>query len=70
MEGRGSEPRLVFDKRLVEFTPILPFASYGSELEVTVTNPMEYPIEFYSVEFDKQYLLEEEVRERYENSEG
>ena len=62
MEGRGSEPQLVFDKHLMEFSPILPFSTYGSEVEVTVSNPMEYPIEFYSVEFDKQYLLEEEVR--------
>ena len=60
MEGGGSEPQLIFTPSLVEFEPVLPF-SQGSEAEVTVTNPMPYPVEFYSLEFDKQYLEEEEV---------
>ena len=60
VQGLGSEPRLDFDLNLVAFTPILPF-SPGTESEVTVRNPMTYPVEFYSLEFDKQYLEEEEV---------
>ena len=60
VQGYGSEPRLDFDHTLVAFTPILPF-SPGAESEVTVRNPMSYPVEFYSLEFDKQYLEEEEV---------
>ena len=58
--GHGSEPRLEFDRQLVEFPAILPFAD-GSESEVTVSNPLPYAIEMYSLEFDKQYLDEEEV---------
>lgn len=60
MEGQGSEPHLLFDKHMIEFSPILPFSN-GSEIEVTVSNPMDYPIEVYSLEFDKEYLIEEEV---------
>lgn len=38
----------------------MPFTE-GSEMDVTITNPMDYPIELYSLEFDKQYLEEEDV---------
>ena len=61
VEGQGSEPHLLFDRHLVEFPPVLPFAD-GSEAEVVVSNPMPYPVEMYSLEFDKQYLEEEEVK--------
>lgn len=64
VEGFGSEPQIQFDRTLVEFTPVLPFAP-GTEAEVTVSNPMPYPVEFYSLEFDKQYLEEEEVSAYY-----
>ena len=60
MVGHGSEPRLEFDRQLVEFPAILPYAD-GSEAEITVSNPSPYAIEMYSLEFDKQYLEEEEV---------
>ena len=60
VEGGGSEPQLVFSPSLVKYEPVLPF-SPGSETEITVSNPMPYPVEFYSLEFDKQYLEEEEV---------
>ena len=59
-EGQGSEPQVMFDKTLVEFTPVMPF-SEGSEVELTVTNPTDYPVEMYSLEYDKQYLEEEKV---------
>ena len=59
--GQGSEPQVVFDKNLIEFLPILPFSD-ASDGEVTVTNPMDYPVEIYSLEFDKQYSKEEEVK--------
>ena len=60
VQGSGSEPQLEFDLNLIAFTPVLPF-SPGTESEVTVRNPMSYPVEFYSLEFDKQYIEEEEV---------
>ena len=60
LEGMGSEPRVEFDKTLVEFPPVLPFAP-GVDRQLTISNPMPYPVEIYSLEFDKQYLKEEEV---------
>ena len=60
VQGFGSEPQLELDRNLIAFTPVLPF-SPGIESEVNVKNPMPYPVEFYSLEFDKQYIEEEEV---------
>ena len=51
---------MVFDRTLLEFPPVLPFSS-GSEAEVTLSNPMPYPVEIYSLNFDQQYIDEEEV---------
>lgn len=61
VEGYGSEPQIQFDRTLVEFAPVLPFAT-GSDAEVVIFNPTPYPIEIYSLEFDRQYVEEEEVR--------
>ena len=58
--GQGLEPHLEFEKSLVEFGPILPH-SIGDEQEITIKNPCTYPIEFYNLEFDSQYLEEEKV---------
>ncbi|XP_025115052.1 hydrocephalus-inducing protein-like isoform X4 [Pomacea canaliculata] len=58
--GQGLEPRLEFDHQLVEFGPILPHSN-GVEQEVVICNPCNFPIEFYSLEFDQQYLEEEKV---------
>ena len=60
VEGQGSEPHLVFNQHLLQFPTVLPLAA-GSEAEVLIFNPMPYPVEMYSLEFDKQYLEEEEV---------
>lgn len=60
LAGLGSEPHIVFDRTLLEFEPVLPY-SVGSVAEVTVTNPTPHPVEFYSLDFDKQYIQEEEV---------
>ncbi|XP_033116735.1 hydrocephalus-inducing protein homolog isoform X2 [Anneissia japonica] len=58
--GVGLEPRLEFGQTLIEFGPILPH-SQGDEVDVIVKNPCGFPIEFYSLEFDKQYLEEEKI---------
>ena len=42
------------------FSPVLPFCG-KAEIVVKVTNPCTFPVEFYSLEFDKQYLEEEKV---------
>ncbi|XP_033625714.1 hydrocephalus-inducing protein homolog [Asterias rubens] len=58
--GTGLEPRIEFSQSLLEFDPILPH-SFGDEVDVVVKNPCSFPLEFYSLEFDDQYLEEEKV---------
>lgn len=60
VEGQGLEPRLEFSPSVLELGPLLPYAA-GDEAEVVVKNPCSFPIEFYSLEFDQQYLVEEKV---------
>ena len=59
--GCGLEPQLEFSPPVLELGPLLPY-SCGAEGTVVVKNPCEFPIEFYSLEFDQQYLAEEQVR--------
>ena len=64
MSGKGNEPKLEFGSTLMEFGPVLPHSA-GDEREVMVRNPSSFPVEIYSLEFDKQYLEEEKVRETH-----
>lgn len=60
VRGEGSEPKVEFTSSVLEFGPILPH-SFGDEKEVAVQNPSSFPVEIYSLEFDKQYLDEEKA---------
>ncbi|XP_074055255.1 hydrocephalus-inducing protein homolog isoform X3 [Macrotis lagotis] len=60
VQGHGLEPRLEFSPSVLELGPLLPFA-VGDEAEITVKNPCNFPIEFYSLEFDQEYLLDEKI---------
>lgn len=60
VKGRGVEPKLEFNPSLATFGPTLPHGP-GVEQVVTVRNPCPFPIEFYSLNFDEQYLYEEKV---------
>ncbi|NWS72026.1 HYDIN protein, partial [Crotophaga sulcirostris] len=60
VSGHGLEPQLEFSPRVIELGPLLPY-SRGAEGTVVVKNPCEFPIEFYSLEFDQQYLAEEQI---------
>ncbi|CAN2389289.1 axonemal central apparatus assembly [Pristimantis euphronides] len=60
VRGQGLEPRLEFTPGVLELGPILPF-SLGDDMEVLVRNPCSFPIEFYSLEMDKQYVEEEKI---------
>ncbi|XP_039209471.1 hydrocephalus-inducing protein homolog isoform X12 [Crotalus tigris] len=60
VSGQGLEPRLEFSPSLLELGPLLPYG-IGDEAEVVVKNPCSFPIEFYSLELDQQYLLEERI---------
>uniref|UniRef100_G1MRN0 HYDIN axonemal central pair apparatus protein n=1 Tax=Meleagris gallopavo TaxID=9103 RepID=G1MRN0_MELGA len=60
VSGCGLEPQLEFDPPVLELGPLLPYSS-GAAGTVVVKNPCEFPIEFYSLEFDQQYLAEEQI---------
>lgn len=60
VQGQGLEPRLEFIPSVLEVGPVLPCAP-GEEAKVVVKNPCDFPIEFYSLEFDQQYILDEKV---------
>ncbi|NXS73554.1 HYDIN protein, partial [Pandion haliaetus] len=60
VSGHGLEPQLEFSPPVLELGPSLP-SSRGTEGTVVVKNPCEFPIEFYSLEFDQQYLAEEQI---------
>ncbi|NXJ80823.1 HYDIN protein, partial [Trogon melanurus] len=60
VSGHGLEPQLQFSPTVLELAPSLP-NSCGTEGTVVVKNPCEFPIEFYSLEFDQQYLAEEQI---------
>lgn len=58
--GQGLEPQLKFSTTEIELGPVLPYSS-GEEVELQVCNPCPFPTEFYSLDFDQQYLEEERV---------
>lgn len=59
-QGQGEEPQLDFCPPVLELGPCLP-VSTEIEAKVVVRNPCSFPIEFYSLELDTQYLEEEKV---------
>ncbi|KAK5867885.1 hypothetical protein PBY51_012341 [Eleginops maclovinus] len=60
VQGQGEEPRLEFCPSELELGPCLS-VNTEVEAEVTVRNPCSFPIEFYSLEFDTQFLEEEKI---------
>jgi len=58
--GEGLEPRIEFDRPLMEFGPVLPHTA-ADEKDITIRNPCKFPLEIYNLEFDKVYLEEEKV---------
>ncbi|KAM9351917.1 LOW QUALITY PROTEIN: hydrocephalus-inducing protein homolog [Symphorus nematophorus] len=60
VKGQGEEPQLEFCPSVLELGPCL-LCSTEVEAEVTVKNPCPFPIEFYSLELDTQYLEEEKI---------
>ena len=55
--GEGIEPALEFSTNIVELGPVLPYGPTATKTFV-VRNPMDIPIELYSLDFDKQYAQE------------
>ncbi|XP_075327326.1 hydrocephalus-inducing protein homolog [Odontesthes bonariensis] len=59
-QGHGEEQQLEFCPPVLELGPCIPLST-EAEAEVTIKNPCSFPIEFYSLELDTQYLEEEEI---------
>ncbi|XP_037622519.1 hydrocephalus-inducing protein homolog isoform X2 [Sebastes umbrosus] len=59
-QGQSEEPQLEFCPPVLELGPCLP-ATTEVVSEVTVKNPCSFPIEFYCLELDTQYLEEEKI---------
>lgn len=66
LKGTGVNLAVLFDPPLVTMGPVLPNAPPIST-EVVLSNNSEEPIEIYSVDFDADYLEEEEMLRRAEN---
>ena len=60
VSGTGEAPRIEISKSMVELGPILPFSD-GATIDVTLKNPCDFKVEVYSLDFDRQYLDEEEI---------
>jgi len=58
-EGRGHEPRIELSNMYMQFDPTPP--NTWTERQLTISNPCHYPIEVFSVNYDKQHLEEEKV---------
>lgn len=58
--GQAEEPQLQFCPSVLDLGACLP-SSTEAEAEVTVKSLSSFPVEFYSLELDKQYLEEEKV---------
>ena len=50
----------------IKLGPVLPYDTTAVQA-FEIKNPMEIPIEVYSLDFDKQYIEEEEILKRMEN---
>ncbi|XP_064242784.1 hydrocephalus-inducing protein homolog isoform X2 [Passer domesticus] len=60
LSGQGLQPRLEFSPPAVKMGWML-VDSDGVEATVVVKNPCNFPTEFYSLDFDEQYLEEEKI---------
>ncbi|KAM8861524.1 hydrocephalus-inducing protein homolog isoform 3-T3 [Synchiropus picturatus] len=60
VKGRAEMPQLEFCPAELNLWPSLPL-SMDVEAEVKVKNPCSFPIEFYSLDFDTQFLEEEKI---------
>ena len=49
----------------IKMGPVLPYSTAASAC-IEMKNPMDVPIEVYSLDFDKQYIEEEDILKRLE----
>ena len=66
VKGQGINNLVELKPDTIKLGPVLPYDTKSIEY-FEISNPMEHPIEIYSLDFDKQYLDEEEIIKRIEN---
>ena len=64
-KGQGVNFQVDFVPDTVKMGPVLPYSTAAIAC-IEMRNPMEVPIEVYSLDFDKQYIEEEEILKRLE----
>ena len=66
-KGRGSikkvEPEVDPVDEMLHLGPVLPYDTSAIQA-FEIRNPMDWPIELYSLDFDRQYQEEEEILKR------
>lgn len=66
VKGQGINNLVELKPDQIKLGPVLPYDTKSIE-SFEIVNPMDHPIEIYSLDFDKQYLEEEEIIKRMEN---
>lgn len=66
VKGLGINYQVELQPETLKLGPVLPYdtSAIGT---FELKNPMDLPIEIYSLDFDKQYLEEEEILRRHDN---
>ena len=66
VRGQGIHYQLEMVPETIKLGPVLPYDRSAIQ-EFEIRNPMDQPIEVYSLDFDRQYIEEEEILKRVEN---
>jgi hypothetical protein len=65
VKGHGINYALDIIEHSIEMGPVLPYDKTSVKI-VEIKNPMNFPIEVFSTDFDKKFMDEEEILKRYE----
>ena len=66
VKGQGIHYQLEMVPETIKLGPVLPYDRSAIQ-EFEIRNPMDQPIEVYSLDFDRQYIEEEEILKRIDN---
>ena len=66
VKGQGIHYSLEMVPETIKLGPVLPYDRSAIQ-EFEIRNPMDQAIEVYSLDFDRQYIEEEEVLKRVDN---
>nr|CDS29434.1 hydrocephalus inducing protein [Hymenolepis microstoma] len=63
-QGKGLEPRLIFNPKRIEFTPLKSNGDYD-EKSIVIRNPCNFDVEFYSADFAEAHIQENNILESF-----